>query len=206
MRCVQDAGDELSSLAGGAPDVGVTRRDRPASLDSVGRSILPQVLIAVHHQSIFEVDAPVDHLFLGFDDLGEVGPLQGFSGDEAKIVGRNLVVLIVEAVWVVEMGVLATELFGSAIHSLGELRHTAVHLLGNGITAVVGAAKHEGVRHAADPDALPGLKVHARLLDGEDVGRGSDDVVGFVILQHQQAGHDLGCACGVARGVFVARP
>ena len=113
---------------------------------------------------------------------------------------------VVEAVWVVEVSVLATEFFGTSIHSLRELGNAPIHLLGDGVATVVSTAKHERIGHALYPYSLAWLEVHARFSNGEDVRRSGDDGVWLIVLQHQQAGHDFGGAGGIAGGVFVARP
>ena len=96
---------------------------------------------------------------LGTGDLGEGFIFIGGAGDQCHIVNRRVMVLLPEAVHVVEMRARAAELLRALIHHLDEIFDAAADMLGNTVADLVRGHQHDRVQAV----------LHRQLLTGSDL-------------------------------------
>ena len=150
-----------------------------------------------------------DRVAGGSDDGAEQVVFQRRGHEQGDVVGGGVVVLVVEAVGVGEVGALAAQLPGFPVHVGHKLLHAAVHRLGQSLGRVVGGGEEEAVEQFLHRQLFPGFQVGAGLVrEGFPGGQLADGDHGVLCqlarlqgLHHQQGGHHLGDAGGV--GIVV---
>lgn len=133
---------------------------------------------------------------------------------DGDIIGGGIVVLVVEAVGIDEVGVLHTQLPGLGVHHVHKVLDGAAHRLGQNIARLVGRGNQVAVEQLLHREHLAGL--NARIGGGASLrhhrrrGGGGDGLVQGELaavhrLQHQKRGHDLGDGSGVHLFIGVVR-
>ena len=154
-----------------------------------------------------------DGVAAGVADAHKVRVLQRRLGDEVQVPGGGVVLGVVVAVGVHEMGVLTAQFRRLGVHPLHEAVHGAGDFLRQDGPGLVGGNHHQAVEklfHRQDFPRLDasGAAVLRQALQGR--GGGGNLLVQFQPslvhgLQHQQAGHNFGEAGGVKLVVLVER-
>ena len=147
-----------------------------------------------------------DGVALGGDDGAEGLVLHGLHAHEGDVVGGGVVVRVVVAVGVDEVGVRHAQLGGPLVHQLHEAVHAAAHHLGQHVAGLVGRGDEGAVEHVPEGELFPFLDVLGGAavphVPGDLAAHGDDLVQGELPpvygLDGQQGRHHLGDAGGVA--------
>ena len=214
----QDHGDQgVSLLLGGGAET-VSGLAGAAGLDADGAAVDIAGVLVPGQQAVGVVELPgLAHVGgggvvpAGGDDLPEGRVGHGLLGHAVDIPGGGVVVVVVEAVGIDEMGACHAQLLRPLVHPLHEGGDVPGHSDGQGVGRLVGGGQHQAVEQVVDGDLLPGEKAggggiigHVRQSLRRD---GHHRIHGQLSpadgLQGQQTGHDLGDAGGVAGLVGV---
>ena len=136
-------------------------------------------------------------------DLGEHGVFEGGAENERQVARAGVVVVVVQAAGVREVGVGTAELDGFLVHERDEVLPGAAHVTGEHVGGVVAGGKKHAGEQVLDRELLSVLDAahHALLAEhAEVVGRDRDDVVEVRALEHEQRRHHLGRGGGIASG------
>ena len=147
----------------------------------------------------------------GDDDGGRVADghqllvLHGLFGNEVHIPGGGVVLGVVDAVGIDEVGVFAAQGLGPGVHLSHKGGHGTGDGLGQDLAGLVGGDHHHAVQQVLHRHDLAGLDARGAAVTGESLqggGGGGDGLVHVQLslvngLQGQKAGHDLGQAGGV---------
>ena len=149
---------------------------------------------------------------IGTDDVLEGIVLHRFVGQGCQVTGGGIVVIVMQAVGVHEIGVGHSKHLGGLVHQLDELSLGAADVFGDGDGCIVTGAEDravEQVQHGelfTDPQAQHGglgVQHRADALLGAVVADGDDLVQVVRCQQAQQHGHDLRGGSGVHQLVRI---
>ena len=189
-----------------------------AGLDAVGVVIDVTQHPPVGDEAVGAVELPLLGFVGGGNGIGfavadghEQGILHGLFGDEIDVPGGGVVLGIVKAGGVDEVGVFAAQLLSPLVHPLHEGGGGAVDGFGEDVAHLVGGNHHHTVEQLLHRQglALHDVRCAAVLRQiGQSGGGGGDGLVQPQVaavhgLQHQQHDHDLGDAGGILLGVGV---
>ena len=182
----------------------------PAVQISQGPPVGDQVVGGVEHPLLAEIGGG-DGGALHIADPQEVVMLQGLRCDEVQVPGGGVVLAVMQAGGVDEVGVLTPQSRSLFIHGAHEGVHAAADLLRQNVARLVGGDDQHTLQqlfhrqHLPGPDA-GGAAIRRQPLQG--ALRNSDWLVHGQLpavhcLQRQQSGHDLGEAGGIELLVLV---
>ena len=188
-----------------------------ARLDADGLSVVVADGVKAAQQAVGGVDGALRLKVGGREDVGrgadngaEGVVLHGRLGHEEDVVSGGVVLRVVEAVGVGEMGVLHAKLLSPGVHPGHKLRLRPAHGLGQNVAGVVAGGQQVAVEQAEHRQLLPRLDFGGGAVPGQvhRLGGGGDDGVQADLarvhrVQHHQGGHNLGDGGGIAPLVGV---
>ena len=214
----QDDAEEVHAGVLGGGDQAVPRHGVGPGLDAVYVGVV--VFPAAADEKISVVQLPLvghvggrDGVGAGVADGHKHRVLQRRLGDEVQVPGGGVMLGVVVAVGIHEMGVLTAQLLGFGVHPVHEAFHGAGDLFRQNGPGLVGGDHHQAVEQLLHRQNFPRLNAGgAAVLRQALQSRGGGGNLLTQLqpplvdgLQHQKAGHDLGEAGRVELVVLVLR-
>ena len=126
--------------------------------------------------------------------------LHSGPGNQIHVPGRGIVLRIVEAVSIYEMGVFAAEHFCLLVHLVNKCRSGTSNCLGQNVAGLIGRNDHHTVQQVSHRHGFTGLDIGGAAIGGESGQCGF--TCGYILIQRQlslfdsikgqQSGHDFG--------------
>ena len=134
-------------------------------------------------------------------DLPEGGVPHGGLDDQGQVGGGGVVVFVVEAVGVGEVGAGAAQGLGLVVHQLDKGLNGAGYVLGDDVAGLIGRGHHDAVEEVPQGQHLAGHQARGAAVLVEVLQRRLRDrhlVVQIAVFQRQIGRHHLGEAGGEA--------
>ena len=217
-HAAQDHGNQIPAVPAGRGGQAEPRLRRGAGLDAGGVLVQVADVTEVGDQGVGLVELPGlvevgggDRVAHRAHDGAEGGVLHGLGAHYGDVIGRGVVVLIVVAMGVGEVGAGHAQLRRPLVHQVHKVGHAARHRLSQHVACLVGGGGEGAVEYVLQPHDLPLLDVlggAARAHLVVDLRAHGDPVVqGELAVVHglyrQQGGHHLGDAGGIAALVGI---
>ena len=136
------------------------------------------------------------------DDFPEQRLLHSLPENQVKIVGRGVMIVVIQPAGIHKVGTRGTQFPGAPVHVLRKGFHAAVQMNGDGIGRIIARREKKAVHQFTHGDLVSRLDAAhgcAGFCDKDSVGYG-DHIVHIAVLQRKKRCHDLCDAGGVHTG------
>ena len=140
-----------------------------------------------------------NRLLVGGNDLAKQGMPHRLSGNTGKLIGRGVMLLVVEPVRIFETGAFKPHFFCPFVHQGAKSLFAPSHADGNGKSGVIGGGEQKSIQKLLHRQRLSRRQIDRRSLDSHRFCGHGKGALRIATLQRYQSRHDFGGA-GHAHG------
>ena len=160
-----------------------------------------ELILGMQIQIIIRLGGGLGNIvFISGRHLTQQFVVKKLSRDQCQIVGRGIMIVVMETVCGHKMGIFTAKLFSAPVHQLRKCFHAAADMLTESICRLVGAADKDSVHALLHSDLLPLIKPRIGTVSGDaehSIAGHRYHLIHLTLFGTDQAGEDLGGAGGV---------